>query len=137
MAIVAKIAGAGLSGVITPNQVCGAGLVCGEAVKRLDACYVKQSDGKVYRSIATATASDETNQVRFLATDDFAAGEDFSGFLGSFEALYCSGATNGINLFLATGANNEGKLADNVTAGAPLPIAFVLKGGAYIRTKNL
>lgn len=137
MAVINKVAGAGLSGIVTPNQVCGAGLVAGENVKRLDACYVKQSDGKVYRSLATTTATDETNQVRFLAADDFDAGEDFSGFLGSFEALYGSGMTNGVNLFLAAGSGNEGKLADNSTSGAPLPIAFVLKGGAYIRTKNL
>lgn len=99
------------------------GLVAGEALGAGDACYIKGSDGKIYKSLATTTATDETNKVFGFTPQAYAAGEACSlVYLTRFR--YGSGMTPG-TLFYLSGAT-AGALADASTSGQTKVLAAAI-----------
>lgn len=140
MAEIAKWAGTGniatIGGCVS-NQVHGAGFKAGETITMGEACYVKTSDGKVYRAFA-GDGTTEADNVRFFALDNFEAGQDFAGVEGPINIGYSDGtAAKGINVYLAasTGAGPfvRGRLADAPAFAGQKPLGWVLPDGKTVR----
>jgi hypothetical protein len=121
MAAVTKIASASMDASTGMFAVQTTDLIAGEDLAAVDACYIKTSDGKVYRS---------------LGTSDVEAAE-FVGFvpratkLGQPCTLFSIGARFRYGTSLSPGAVlfvglTAGALADAVTAGGRTPIARVI-----------
>ena len=85
------------------------GLIAGEALGAFDACYIKQSDGKVYKS--TGAAANAAAKVRGFAQFPTAIGEAVT-LLKNIRATYGAdlSALIGSNVFLS--GSTAGGLAD-------------------------
>ncbi len=79
------------------------GLYAGEALQAGDACYIKSSDGKVYRSLA---ANDARNVVDGYVAGDVSSGDPCTLYY-NIRFAYGSGLTPGSFVYL-----------DDTTAGA-------------------
>ena len=97
------------------------GKLAGEAIAKGDACYIKGSDGKIYRSIGTAV--NEVAKVHGLAPDAAAAGEAVSLYGGFSIWEYATGLTPGVDIFLGLVA---GQLDTVAQVGHPLPVGHVV-----------
>jgi len=101
-------------------QQVGSGLLAGEAIAAGDACYIKASDGKVYRS--NGTAANEASKVHGFAPSAAPVGGAVT-LLTDVDFRYGSGLTPGASYYLGTAA---GGLDTAATTGGTTPIAFAL-----------
>src|SRR5438045_2583048 len=98
------------------------GFTAGEAIGAMDACYVKQSDGKIYRS--TGAAANAAAAVHGYAPRAYVSGQKGCTLIhGSFNANYGSGLTPGIDFYLS-GAT-AGAIADATSTGGTKKLGFV------------
>lgn len=98
------------------------GLKAGEALAAGDACYIKASDGLVYKS--TGAAATAPAQVDGFAAEECAAGEAITLY-HNVRFRYGSGLTPGAKLFLS--GTVAGGLADAATTGGTAWVAKVIK----------
>lgn len=122
----ATVAKTGIPTVITmalPNNCrVGSGLICGEDLGACDACYIKASDGLVYKS--NGTAANAAAKVRgFSATACKVAQNDAVTLLTDVDFRYGAGMTPGADLFASATA---GALDDAATSGGTAPVGFVV-----------
>jgi hypothetical protein len=96
-------------------------LKTGEAIAAGDACYIKTSDRKIYKS--TGAAANAAAQVHGFAPRAAASGEALT-LLRNVTFGYGSGLSAGTPVFLS-GAT-AGALADAASTGGWMPIGFVV-----------
>ena len=119
MAAVAKSGTPSLASVT--NQVNSlAGLLAGEAIAAGDCCYIKGSDGKVYKS--DGTASNAAAEVHGWAANAASIGEAVT-LVWDVRIRYGAGLTPGTKLYVAT---TPGTLVDGATTGGTKPVGFVV-----------
>jgi hypothetical protein len=120
MAEINKSGTPSLSTVLPPasNKLNG---VAGEALAAGDACYVKASDGRVYRS--SGAAANAAAKVRGFAAAPTGVGEAVTLLFG-VNFRYGAGLTPGADLYLS--AATPGGLADAATTGGVAPVGFVV-----------
>jgi hypothetical protein len=97
------------------------GLLAGEALGAGDACYIKGSDGLVYRSTGAAVAA--AAKVRGFAARPAVVGDPVTLITRS-NWRYGTGLTPGTDVYLS-GAT-VGGLADAASTGGTAPIGFVV-----------
>lgn len=121
MAAITKSANISMDTVSGMKPSTISGKVAGEAIAKGDACYIKGSDGKIYRSIGTA--ANEAANVHGLAADASAAGEAVTlyGAGGIWE--YSTGLTPGAAVYLGLVA---GGLDTAAQVGHPTPVGHVV-----------
>jgi hypothetical protein len=120
MASIAKSGTPSLSTAIPPTTNSLSGLYAGESLSAGDACYIKTSDGKVYRSIGTA--ANAAAVVDGFALSDCPIGEVLSLYWG-VNLRYGAGLNPGTFAYLDTTA---GGLSDAATTGGTVPIGRVI-----------
>lgn len=98
------------------------GLLAGEALLAGHACYIKGSDGKVYKSIGTA--ANAAAKVDGFAAEDTAIGEAVT-LLFNVTLRYGAGLTPGARYYLSATAGG-GLLADAATTGGTAPVGFAV-----------
>lgn len=104
-----------------PAHQVGSGLTAGEDIAAGDACYIKGSDGKVWK--ATGAAVNAAAQVRGFAAEAAKSGEAVT-LLKDISFRYGSGLTPGANYWLS-GAT-AGAIADAASTGGLEPVAFAI-----------
>lgn len=110
-----------ISSLMLPPNCRTSGLICGEDIAAMDACYVK-SDGKVWR--ANGTAATAPARVRgFAAEAAFVAQNDAVTLVQNTEVGFANTLTIGADLYLS--ATVPGGLATVATTGGVNPIAYV------------
>jgi hypothetical protein len=97
------------------------GLVAGEAINIMDACYIK-SDGKVW--LATGAAATAPARVRGFAMGGAAINEPVTLIHGVNVGSYAAAMTPGADLYLS--GTVPGGLADAASTGGLSPIAFAI-----------
>lgn len=121
MADITKSANASLASQTPPAASKITGLVAGEAIGALDACYIK-SDGKVY--LATGAADNAAAKVDgYAMMAQPTIGEPVSLYHGVV-VYYGTGLTPGARVYLS-GAT-AGALADAASTGGKEAIGFVV-----------
>jgi hypothetical protein len=106
---------------IPPSCQVGSGLIAGEDLGTLDACYIKASDGKVYKATgAAANAAAKPDGFAALAAK---SGEAVTLIEGC-DVRYGSSLTKAARLYLS--GSVAGGLADAASTGGTVPIAKVL-----------
>jgi hypothetical protein len=105
MAVLSKVGTATPGSLLPPANAKYSALQAGEALGAFDACYIKASDGKVYKSTGAAANA-------AAVVDGFAAAAYVSGEYGvtlwfDIEVPYATGMTAGTNYYV-----------DGTTAGA-------------------
>lgn len=120
MASITKVTPVSLSTPAPDAEHSLSGLYAGEAIAAGDACYVKTSDGKLYRSIGTA--ANAAAVVAGYAASDAAIGDPLTLFYG-VRFRYGAGLTPGTLVYLDTTA---GGLSDAATTGGVNPIGYVI-----------
>lgn len=124
MAVVTKATSPGPStDTVTGMKACNlAGdLYAGEAIGALDSCYIKNSDGKVYRS--NGTAANEAARCHGFAPVAYAVGEAVTLMAPGTRFRYATGLTPGQPLYVAATA---GALDTGATTGGTSPVAFAV-----------
>jgi hypothetical protein len=106
-------------------------LIAGEAIAKCDMCYIKGSDGKVYKSINTAV--NEAAKCHGMAPDAASAGEAVSLYGGFSIWEYSTGLTPGVDVFLGAVA---GGLDTAAGTGHPLPVGHVVDAQRIRLTVN-
>ncbi len=110
-----------ISSLMLPANCRTSGLICGEDLAAMDACYVK-SDGKVWR--ADGTAANAAARVRgFAAEAAQVAQNDAVTLVHNTEVGWTNTLTIGADLYLSAGV--LGGLATVATTGGVNPIAYV------------
>lgn len=94
------------------------GLVAGETIERTDACYIKASDGKVYKS--DGTAANAAAKVDGFAAQKATAGQGVTLFGRGTRMRYGTGLTIGALYYLAATA---GQLDTAATTGGTVALA--------------
>jgi hypothetical protein len=123
---VADITKVGSPSLSTLEPMPGAGklpaLICGEAIAAGDACYIKASDGCIWKSDATDGLQD--SQVHGYAPIAGDVGQPLT-LVFNVCFRYGSSLTPGAALYLSA---NAGLIADAPIAGphAPAPLGFVV-----------
>jgi hypothetical protein len=120
MAAIAKSGTPSLSTAIPPTTNSISGLFAGEAISSGDACYIKTSDGKVYKS--TGAAANAAAVVDGFALADCPIGEALSLYWG-VNLRYGASLSPGSFAYLDTTA---GGLSDAATTGGTVPIGRVI-----------
>lgn len=95
---------------------------CGETISAGMACYIKEADGKIYRS--SGAAANEAARVHGFAPYGRTAGEYMTLVTHCEIGGYSSGLTTGKPLYVS-GAN-PGKLADAASTGGTKAVAFAV-----------
>lgn len=123
MAEIAKTGTPSLASLLPNGADNLSGLIAGEALGAFDACYIKQSDGKVYKS--TGAAINAAAKVRGYAQFATAAGEAVT-LLKNVRVRYATdlSALIGANVFLS--GTVVGGLADAASTGGTAAIGFVV-----------
>jgi hypothetical protein len=103
-----------------PAHYIAGDLVAGEALGACDPCYIKNSDGKVYKSNGTAVA--EAAEVHGWTTHAVAVGKQVT-LVRDVIFGYGSGLTPGAKLFVAATA---GALDTVATTGGTKPVAVAV-----------
>jgi hypothetical protein len=120
MAEIAKSGVPSLSSLTTDvNKL--SGLLAGEALAAGDACYIKDTDGKVYKS--TGAAANAAAKVRGFAAQATPINEAVTLYW-DVRFNYGAALTPGANVFLS-GAT-PGGLADAASTGGTASIGFVV-----------
>jgi hypothetical protein len=120
MAAIASSGTPSLASVLPPQSQQIAGLLAGEALSAGMPCYIKASDGKVYKS--NGTSANAAAKVDGWAAEACATGEAVTLFF-DVNFRYGAGMTPGARVYLATTA---GTLEDAATTGGTAPIGFVV-----------
>lgn len=120
MAAVTKGATPSLASLLVSATNKITGLVAGEAIAVMDACYIK-SDGKVWKS--TGAAANAAAKVRGFAAIAAPVGEACT-LIHDVIVQYGAGLTPGADLFLS-GAT-AGLLVDAASTGGTAPIGYVV-----------
>lgn len=119
MALVTRAADAGLDanqGVVAPTIV---GLIAGENLDLVSACYIKTADGKVYMS--NGTAANEAAEFAGFTARACSAGRPVTLFgIGARFRYAANGLGPGDKYFVAATA---GRLDTGATVGGLTPIA--------------
>lgn len=110
-----------LSSVLPPPPMRLTGLRAGEALGALDACYIKASDGLVYKS--TGAAANAAAKVHGWAAQATPVGEAVT-LLHDVNVGYGSGLTPGATYYLS--GTVAGGIADAASTGGTGPIAFAI-----------
>jgi hypothetical protein len=97
------------------------GLVAGEALGAFDACYIKDTDGKVYKS--TGAAANPAAKVRGFAAQAVAAGEPITLYTNP-RVRYGASLTPGAQYFLS--GTTAGGIADAASTGGTGQIGFAV-----------
>lgn len=121
MAEIAKSGIPSLSTQTPPNSCFVGGLVAGEAIAAGDACYVKTSDGKVYKS--TGAAANAAAKVRGFAPIAASLGEAVT-LLHDVNFAYGAALSPGADLFLS--GTVAGGLADAASTGGTAAVGYVV-----------
>jgi hypothetical protein len=107
----------------TPPQLCMlSGLVAGEAIAIGDICYVKASDGAVYKTNGTSANAAALYDGVYLGSAAVAAGEAITLYRG-VHARYGAALTVAARAYAATTA---GLLVDAATTGGTVPVGMVV-----------
>lgn len=120
MADIAKSGTPSLSHVLPPANHKLSGLLAGEDIAAGDACYIKASDGKAWKS--TGTAANAAAKVRGYAAQAASSGEAVTLLFG-VTFRYGAGMSPGAEVFLSATA---GAIADAATTGGTASIGFVV-----------
>lgn len=120
MASVAKSGQPSVSTSVPPTNCQLSGLYAGEALAAGDACYIKTSDGKVYRS--NGTAANAAAVVDGFTPSDVPIGEVVT-LMWHVNFRYGAGLSPGSFVYLDTTA---GGLSDAATTGGTVPIGRVV-----------
>lgn len=107
------------------------GLVAGEAIDALAACYIKASDGKVYMS--NGTANDAAAKFDGMSAQAAAAGQGVTLFGRGTRVRYGTGLTIAALYYVGTTA---GRLDTAATTGGLVAIAKAISA-TEIRIVNL
>lgn len=112
------------------------GLVAGEAIAGGDACYIKASDGAVYK--ATGAAANEAARVVGFAAKAASLGEAVTLFhhvnFGYGPNITGTAVAGGVPLYLS--GTVAGGLADAASTGGTAPIAFAYGDGRIFAKGN-
>jgi len=125
MAEITKSTKASLATTLPPqNAKLSGGLFAGMALGILDACYVKASDGLVYKS--SGASANAAAKVRGFAARSYSLGDPVTLWRGPVTVLYAdaSGMTTANNLFLS--GTVAGGLADAASTGGTAPIGWAI-----------
>lgn len=120
MAAIAKSGQVSVSTSVPPTNCQLSGLYAGEALAAGDACYIKTSDGKVWRSIGTAVNA--AAQVDGFTPSDVPIGEVVT-LMWDVNFRYGLALSPGSFAYLDTTA---GGLSDAATTGGTVPIGRVV-----------
>lgn len=120
MAQIAKSGTPSLASLLPNGADVLSGLMAGEAIGAFDACYIKASDGLVYKS--TGTAANAAAKVHGYASKDTDSGEPVTLYK-NVRVRYGAGLTPGATIYLSATA---GTLSDAATTGGTAPIGFVV-----------
>lgn len=132
MALVSKATDAAMdtaTGQFAP-QIAG-DLYAGEALGAVDACYIKGSDGKVYKS--NGTALNEAAKFDGFTPCAYSAGEAVTLFGVGARFRYATGMTPGADLYVATTA---GGLDTAATTGGTRAVARAISATDIRVTRN-
>ncbi len=120
MASITKVVPVSIATPLPDPEHSLSGLYAGEAIAGGDACYIKTSDGKIWRSIGTA--ANAAAEVDGYAACDAAVGDPLTLYYG-IRFQYGSGLSPGSFLYLDTVA---GGLSDVATTGGTAKIGRVI-----------
>ncbi len=120
MASITKVVPVSIATPVPDPEHSLSGLYAGEAIAGGDACYIKTSDGKIWRSIGTA--ANAAAEVDGYAACDAAVGDPLTLYYG-IRFQYGSGLSPGSFLYLDTVA---GGLSDIATTGGTAKIGRVI-----------
>jgi hypothetical protein len=110
------------SAEVDPNHQT-TGLTAGEALGAWDAVYIKQSDGKVYKS--TGAAATAPAEVHGYASKAYVSGATYvTIYHGGMNVPYGSGLTPGINVYLS--GTTAGGLVDAASTGGTRKLGVVV-----------
>ena len=118
MAALTKVGTPSVASLLPPanNKICD--IVAGEALGAWDACYIKGSDGKAYKSTGAAANA-------AAVVDGFAAKADAIGapvtLFYDVEVQYATGMTPGTNYYLS--GTTAGGLDTSTSTGGTHPVA--------------
>lgn len=121
MAEIAKSGTPSMSSVTPPQNDYIVGLLAGEAIAAGDACYIKASDGRIWRS--TGAASNAAAKVRGFALLPSAAGEAVT-LVKNVNFRYGAALTPGTDVFLS--GSVTGGLADAASTGGTAAVGYVV-----------
>jgi hypothetical protein len=121
MAEIAKSGTPSLASTLPPSNCRITGLLAGENIAAGDACYIKASDGRAWRSTGAAVAA--AAKVRGWAAEAAKAGQPVTLLL-NVNMLYGAALTPGADYFLS--GTVAGGIADAASVGGTGPIAFAV-----------
>lgn len=131
MATIAKSGTPSLASVEPPANNRVNGLYAGEAIGAFDACYIKSTDGKVWRT--NGTSANAAAKVRGFAARAANAGEPITLYHGVV-VNYGSGLTPGAGYYASATA---GQLDDAATTGGTGEVAFAIDATRiYVKTSG-
>ena len=133
MAAIAKSGTPSICTAAPPTSCSVSGLVAGEAINSGDACYIKNADGKVYKSTA-ATATDPAALVHGYAPTSYSAGDAMSLYW-DVNFAYDSGLTPGKPVFLS--GSTAGALVDAAADATLAPIGLTIDAKRIWLTRQL
>jgi hypothetical protein len=122
LAAVAKSGTVSLSSVNPPQNCQVVGLVAGEALANGDICYIKASDGKVYKTNGTSANAAALYDGIYLGSAAAAAAEAVTLYKG-VNVRYGAGLSPGARVYASTTA---GLLVDAATTGGTVPVGSVI-----------
>lgn len=112
---------------ITPDHGSQTKGIAGEDIAAGDACYIKTSDKKIWRSTGSAVAA--AAKVRGFAAMSAKTGESVTIFR-NVDFHYGASLSAGADLYLS--GTVAGGLADAASTGGTAPVAFVNPDGSTI-----
>lgn len=121
MAEITKVGAPSEASRLLPANCRVSELLAGEAIGAMDACYVKASDGYIYK--ATGAAANAAARVRGFSAKSASLGQPVTLIFSSTTG-YGINLTPGTDLFLS--GTVAGGLADAASTGGTAPIAFVV-----------
>lgn len=119
MAEISKSGTPSLASTLPPQSQRPSGLLAGENIAAGDACYIKASDGRVWRSSGAAVAA--AAKVRGWAAEAAKAGQGVT-LLKDVNMHYGAALTPGADYYLS--GTVAGGIADAASTGGTAPIAF-------------
>jgi hypothetical protein len=122
MAAVAKSGTPSLATTLPGPEHSLSGQTAGEALAAFDACYIKASDGKIYKS--TGAAANAAAKVRGYAAAAYASGDTNVTLYRGVRVRYGASLTPGTDLYLS--GTTAGALVDAASTGGTAPIGWVV-----------
>lgn len=136
MAEIVRTGSASLASTLVPHNHIHSYLEAGEDLPGFDPCYIKSTDGKVYRSIGT-TAGADASQVHGYPFLDRKLGQEVDLYWGvEINWPTAAGLTPGKRVYLSLTAGTAGRLSDTATTGGTGPIGHTIDGQRVFLTKS-